>query len=90
MLVVGIELVVDDGVVVVGGVVVGGVVVGGVVVGGGVSQPDTQNTLCFTSAPWDPSELMVSLMCQPCWGCGSKPVSKAERSYVSEASSLAS
>jgi hypothetical protein len=35
---------------------------------GGVSQPDTQNTWCFTSAPCEPSALMVSLTCQPCWG----------------------
>jgi hypothetical protein len=32
-----------------------------------------ENTLCFTSAPCAPSALMVSLTCQPCWGCGSNP-----------------
>src|SRR6266540_303170 len=30
-------------------------------VGGGPSQPVTQKTLCFTSAPWLPSALIVSL-----------------------------
>jgi hypothetical protein len=47
------------------------------VVGGG-AQPDTQKTLCFTSAPLEPSALMVSLTCQPWMGCGSMP----ERSSV--------
>jgi hypothetical protein len=51
-----------------------------VVVVGGVSQPDTQNTLCFTSAPCEPSELTVSFTCQPCWGCGSNPCSTVVRS----------
>src|SRR5829696_5955762 len=51
-----------EGAIVVGGaiVVVGAVVV--VVVGPG-TQPVTQKTLCLTSAPWDPSALMVSLTC---------------------------
>jgi hypothetical protein len=55
---------------------------------GGVSQPVTQNTLCFTSAPCDPSLLTVSLTCQPCWGCCSKPVRSSV--YVLDASSPAS
>jgi hypothetical protein len=92
VLVVGIEVVVDvvgGGVVVVVVVdVVVDVVVVDVVVVGGVSQPVTQNTLCFTSAPCDPSLLTVSLTCQPCWGCGSKPIRSSV--YVSEASSPAS
>ena len=37
-------------------------------------QPVTQNTLCFTSAPWDPSAWMVSLTWKPCTGWGSIPV----------------
>jgi hypothetical protein len=57
---------------------------------GVVSQPLTQNTLCFTSAPCAPSALMVSLTCHPCWGCGSNPWRGALRSYVFEASSPAS
>jgi hypothetical protein len=61
-----------------------------VAVVGGVSQPDTQNTLCFTSAPCEPSALMVSLTCQPCWGCGSNGCSNALRSYVAEVSDPAS
>jgi hypothetical protein len=51
-----------------------------VVVGGGASQPDTQNTLCFTSAPCEPSAWMVSFTCQPCWGCGSNSCNRALRS----------
>ena len=43
-------------------------------VGGGVSQPVTQKTLCLTSAPCEPSALMVSLTCHPWMGCGSMPV----------------
>ena len=62
----GVDIVVGSSVV----DVVGASVVDVAVVGG-VSQPDTQNTLCFTSAPCEPSALMVSLTCQPCWGCGS-------------------
>jgi hypothetical protein len=86
VLVVGIEVVVGSVVdVVVVDVVVVDVVV---VVGGGVSQPVTQNTLCFTSALCDPSLLTVSLTRQPCWGCGPKPVRSSV--YVSEASSPAS
>jgi hypothetical protein len=55
---------------------------------GGVAQPDTQKTLCFTSAPLEPSALMVSLTCHPWMGCGSMP----ERSsvYVADASRPAS
>jgi hypothetical protein len=41
---------------------------------GGVSQPVTQKTLCFTSAPLEPSALMVSFTWNPCWGCGLMPV----------------
>jgi hypothetical protein len=41
---------------------------------GGVSQPVTQKTLCLTSAPRDPSALIVSLTWNPCFGCGSIPV----------------
>ena len=43
-----------------------------VVVGGG-SHPFTQNTLCFTSAPWEPWACTVSLTWWPCWGCGATP-----------------
>jgi hypothetical protein len=50
------------------------------VVIGGVSQPDTQNTLCFTAAPFDPSLLTVSFTRQPCWGRGSNPCSNVFRS----------
>jgi hypothetical protein len=53
---------------------------------GGVSQPVTQNTLCFTSAPCDPVTLMVSLTCQPWLGCCSKSCSSALRSYSFSAS----
>jgi hypothetical protein len=48
------------------------VVVEVVVTGGG--QPVTQNTLCLTSAPWEPSALIVSLTWKPWLGCGSIPV----------------
>jgi hypothetical protein len=34
--------------------------------------------------------LMVSLTCQPCWGCGSNGCSNALRSYVAEVSDPAS
>ena len=51
-------------------VVVGAVVL--VVVGG--AQPVTQKTLCLTSAPWEPSALIVSLTWKPCTGCGVMPV----------------
>ena len=44
-----------------------------VVVGLG-TQPVTQNTLCLTSAPWEPSALIVSLTWKPCTGCGVMPV----------------
>ena len=47
---------------------------------GGASHPVTQNTLCFTSAPCDPSAFTVSFTCQPCWGCGSKSASTLVRS----------
>jgi hypothetical protein len=73
-------VVVGSSVVVVGSsvvVVVGAVVV---VVGGGTSQPVTQNTLCFTSAPCEPSLLTVSFTCQPCWGCCSNPCNAVVRS----------
>jgi hypothetical protein len=33
-------------------------------------QSLTQNTLCLTSEPIDPSALTVSRTCQPCWGWG--------------------
>ena len=44
-----------------------------VVVGPG-PQPLTQNTLCLTSAPWEPSAWMVSLTWTPWFGWGSIPV----------------
>jgi hypothetical protein len=44
------------------------------VVVGGVSQPVTQKTLCLTSAPCEPSALIVSLTWNPCCGWGSMPV----------------
>jgi len=44
-----------------------------VVVGLG-PQPVTQNTLCLTSAPREPSALTVSLTWKPCTGWGSIPV----------------
>jgi hypothetical protein len=50
------------------------VVVPEVVVAGLGPQPVTQNTLCFTSAPWDPSAWRVSLTWKPCTGWGSIPV----------------
>jgi len=34
-------------------------------------QPVTQNTLCLTSAPWEPSALTVSFTWKPWLGCGS-------------------
>ena len=40
-----------------------------VVVGAG-TQPVTQKTLCLTSAPWEPSALMVSLTWKPWVGWG--------------------
>jgi hypothetical protein len=82
--------VLDDGVLLVG-VVVDVEVVEldvDVVVVGGVSQPVTQKTLCFTSAPWEPSALIVSLTWNPCCGCGSMPVKSSV--YVSDASRPAS
>jgi hypothetical protein len=51
---------------------------------GGVSQPVTQKTLCLTSAPRDPSALIVSLTWNPCCGCGAMPVKSSV--YVLEAS----
>ena len=65
-----------------------GVVVELVDVVGGVSQPVTQKTLCFTSAPWAPSALMVSLTWNPWMGCGSMPVKSSV--YVADASRPAS
>jgi hypothetical protein len=65
------------------GVLVGvGLAVGvfvGVFVGAGVGvgvgpHPRTQNTLCLTSAPCEPSASMVSLRWKPCCGCGSIPL----------------
>jgi hypothetical protein len=69
------EVVVDVDVEVDGGVVVVVVVV---VVSGG-TQSVTQNTLCLTSAPCDPSAWIVSLTWNPCWGCSS-PVNSPVRS----------
>jgi hypothetical protein len=69
--VVVVELEVDVGAVV--GVVVVELDVDVLVVGG-VAQPVTQKTLCLTSAPWEPSALIVSLTWTPCCGCGSMPV----------------
>ena len=40
---------------------------------GGVTQPVTQKTLCFTSAPCEPSAFTVSLTWNPCCGWGSMP-----------------
>ena len=34
----------------------------------------TQKTLCFTSAPCAPGAWIVSLRCQPCFGCGAMPL----------------
>jgi hypothetical protein len=64
-------MVVVGATVVVGAIVVVGAVV--VVVGAG-AQPVTQKTLCLTSAPWEPSALMVSLTWKPWLGWGSMPV----------------
>jgi hypothetical protein len=47
---------------------------------GGASQPVTQNTLCFTSAPCEPSAFTVSFTCHPCWGWGSNSASALVRS----------
>ena len=58
-------------VLVVGFVVVVGAMV--VVVGAG-TQPVDQKTLCLTSAPWEPSALMVSLTWKPWLGWGWMPV----------------
>ena len=44
-----------------------------VVVGAG-TQPVDQKTLCLTSAPWEPSALMVSLTWKPWLGWGWMPV----------------
>lgn len=93
---------VDDGAVDVGGGVDGGTLVqGGIDVvtvddGGidvvtvvevvGPSQPSTQKTLCFVSAPIEPSAFTVSLTCHPCTGCGSKPERARDRSYRRDAS----
>jgi hypothetical protein len=77
----GLVVVVDslvevvDSLVVVGSVVVVllvVVLVEVVVTGGG--QPVTQNTLCLTSAPCEPSALIVSLTWKPWLGCGWIPV----------------
>jgi hypothetical protein len=40
---------------------------------GGVTQPVTQKTLCFTSAPCEPSAFTVSLTWNPCCWWGSMP-----------------
>ena len=68
----GRRVVVGGMVVVVVTVVVGAIVVVGavVVVGGTGTQPVTQKTLCLTSAPWEPSALMVSLTWKPWAGAG--------------------
>jgi hypothetical protein len=55
---------------------------------GGVSHPVTQKTLCFTSAPLEPSALIVSLTCHPWMGCGSMPATSSV--YVFDASRPAS
>ena len=52
----------------------GNVVVVDVVVVGPGTHPLDQNTLCLTSAPWEPSALMVSLTWKPWLGWGSMPV----------------
>jgi hypothetical protein len=76
----GLVVVVDslvevvDSLVVVGSVVVVLLVVLVEVVVTGGGQPVTQNTLCLTSAPCEPSALIVSLTWKPWLGCGWIPV----------------